>query len=70
MTFELSPDAGTITIFDAGGRLVRSLETVGGASNVGWDGLDATGSRVAPGVYFYQARNAAASSAQRLIVLD
>jgi hypothetical protein len=68
--FELGSDAGAISIFDAGGRLVRSLEVAVGAGSVGWDGLDATGSRVAPGVYFYQASNAADRSAQRLIVLD
>ncbi len=46
-----------LSIFDAGGRLVRSLvrdAQRGGAYTLRWDGTDAAGRSLEPGVYFYR----------------
>jgi subtilisin family serine protease len=45
-----SLDNETVTIFDNGGRLVKSLNVNG--SCVVWDGTDSKGSAVATGIYF------------------
>jgi flagellar hook assembly protein FlgD len=56
-----SADAqATLRIFDAAGRWVRTLQ--GGAAPPGqwfWDGRDALGASVAPGLYMYESRTAA-----------
>jgi hypothetical protein len=47
----------TLSIYDVGGRLVRTLvdETMGeGYQERSWDGKDASGSQVGSGVYFYR----------------
>jgi hypothetical protein len=46
----------TLRIFDALGRIVRDLRITPGASSsmLSWDGRDATGKVLAPGVYFIQ----------------
>jgi flagellar hook assembly protein FlgD len=44
--------AGTLSIFEPCGRLVRSLS--GGESAFVWDGRDEAGRRVAEGVYLYR----------------
>jgi hypothetical protein len=49
-TFELGDARGALTIFDASGRLVETLDA--SSSIVSWDGRTATGAAVAPGVYF------------------
>ncbi|MEZ4654038.1 MAG: FlgD immunoglobulin-like domain containing protein [Candidatus Eisenbacteria bacterium] len=46
-----------ITIYDAGGREVRSLspsETGTGVHQVSWDVTDRSGRQLSPGVYFYR----------------
>jgi hypothetical protein len=57
---------GRLRIHDVGGRLVRRLDLVPGASerNVAWDGRDERGVAVAPGVYYavLQARGRTESS--------
>jgi len=51
MHFRLDQQAGTLrlTILDAGGRLVRQMDA---GSSMRWDGLDRSGRRVAPGIYW------------------
>jgi flagellar hook assembly protein FlgD len=49
----------TLSIFDSSGRLVRALEQ--GASGTGrhavsWDGRNALGENVSPGIYFVRLR--------------
>lgn len=70
-TIPLGPSTGgRLTIHDASGRLVTSLEAVptSGRFQVEWDGRDANGSRAAAGVYF--ARFAVAGeSVQRTVIL-
>ena len=53
-----APSAARIGIFDVGGRRVRDLVAgeVPRAGRVLWDGTDANGRSVAPGVYFVQLR--------------
>jgi len=54
-TFQLASPLnarGTLSIFDATGRLVRTLRVDAGSSTVTWDGDDARALRVSPGVYF------------------
>jgi flagellar hook assembly protein FlgD len=47
-----------LAIYDAAGRLVRTLIDAvlqtGGEHSVQWEGTDASGRRVPPGVYFYR----------------
>ncbi len=52
--------AGTLDVFDARGRLVRSLPA-GAGSILTWDGLDVRGVRVSPGVYLVRDRDSGAS---------
>jgi hypothetical protein len=50
-----------LEIVDARGGVVRALGTStldGGMHSIAWDGADAGGSRVAPGVYYFVARTA------------
>ena len=51
-TFQGLPPGARIDLFTAGGLLVRSLEADLGGT-VLWDGKNAGGSAVAPGVYYY-----------------
>lgn len=44
----------TIRLYDASGRLVRTLVGSGGDASLRWDGQNAHGGLVAPGVYFYR----------------
>jgi hypothetical protein len=58
ITFYLAQSAAvSLGIFDVGGRRLRSLveeKREAGLHEVPWDGLDDSGKRVQPGVYFYQ----------------
>jgi hypothetical protein len=47
--------ASELSIFDAAGRLVRDFPHPG--AEVVWDGSDARGAQVAPGVYFVRFRS-------------
>jgi hypothetical protein len=58
-TIRMSPPSGgpasaTLRVFNARGQLVATLfeEEIRGEREVGWDGTDASGSRVASGVYW------------------
>lgn len=44
--------AATVRIYGADGRELRTLEAAAGAGSLAWDGRDATGRTVPPGVYF------------------
>jgi hypothetical protein len=64
-------EAGTgtqVDIYDLEGQRVRSLSgAVGGGLR--WDLRDTSGERVAPGAYFYVARDATGTSSGRVVVL-
>ncbi len=64
------PGYAAVAIADVSGRLVRDLggrDFPAGNAEVDWDGRDASGRGVAPGVYFARVR-AGASSSSRAIV--
>ncbi len=68
------PESGfvTLTMHDVAGRLVRTLERgerEAGAHEIAWDGRDAAGAPVAPGVYLAHFATARASGVARLVVL-
>ncbi|MFN0151764.1 MAG: FlgD immunoglobulin-like domain containing protein, partial [bacterium] len=46
-----------VKIYDVQGRLVRALDETrfeAGNASIAWDGREADGRRVAPGVFFYR----------------
>ena len=60
-----------ITVYDLHGRTVRRLADgmhSGGRHSVTWDGRDAAGRRLTPGVYLYQLRSGEAVSHRSLVV--
>jgi flagellar hook assembly protein FlgD len=61
--------SATISLRDIAGREVRSLAVAGGAQSVRWDGTDASGARVANGLYFAHLSNGLAGGTARIIVL-
>lgn len=66
------PGPVRIEIYDAAGRLVRSLLNgyqESGQSRVEWDGCNASGARVGPGVYFGRLLTGNDAVSQRMIVL-
>lgn len=66
-------DGGHLLVFDAAGRTVRrlSVSTAGTDAMRGeWDGRDAQGNRVAPGVYFVRWSRGAERAAGRVVVLN
>lgn len=63
-----APGTGRVQVLDAAGRRVRDLPTSGG--EVLWDGYDARGARVGPGVYFVRYTGAAGTTARRVVRLD
>ena len=70
------PVAGPVTlaVHDVQGRLVRTLvdrvQHPEGEFEARWDLADATGRRVAGGLYFVRMRSEAGTDGQRLVVLD
>jgi hypothetical protein len=69
------PSASTaaVEVFDAAGRLVRTLyagHAGAGQLPLDWDGLDARGRRASDGVYFLRARAAGATVTRRLVRTD
>ncbi|MCP4023622.1 MAG: hypothetical protein GY729_17385 [Desulfobacteraceae bacterium] len=64
----VEPGEATITIYDATGKLIRTItlseeETAAGTNSVEWDGLDDSGDEVSDGLYAYnvEIENATAS---------
>lgn len=62
----------SLGVYDVRGRLVRALltreEQAAGSHAVSWDGLDARGSRVPAGVYFYRVSAGSWSDTKRMVV--
>jgi hypothetical protein len=61
-----------LAIHDVGGRLVRRLVAEvqpSGRHAAEWDGRDASGARVAGGVYLYTLRSASLTDSRRLVLL-
>jgi flagellar hook assembly protein FlgD len=61
-----------LRIFDAAGRLVRTLvdrELSGGRHEARWNACDDRGREVSPGVYFYQLRRGPLSQVRKLVVV-
>ncbi len=58
LRYRLPRDAGpaAVDVYDIGGRHVRSLTIHAGDTAFTWDGRDASGARVAPGVYLVDLR--------------
>lgn len=72
--FDLESSARVdLRIFDASGRLVRTLmqsDRLSGRQRVVWDGRDDSGGRVAAGTYFYELRaDGRAVGTQRTVIL-
>ncbi len=64
----------TLRIFDASGRLVRTLlesdaETVPAARLTSWDGRDEKGRRVGSGIYYYRLTVSGKDVSRRMVVL-
>ncbi len=73
ITFAL-PQAGaaTLEVFDANGRLVRTLlsgELSAGGHRVTWDGADEIGRPVTSGLYYYRLHTADGSQRRSLVML-
>jgi hypothetical protein len=68
-----SPTGVDVDVLDVAGRVVRRVP-VGrlgeGRHTVTWDGRDATGSRVAAGVYFVRVRAGSESAVHKIVRLD
>jgi flagellar hook assembly protein FlgD len=68
-----APARVRVEVFDAHGRLVRSLldaDRAAGPLHVVWNGADASGARAVAGVYFARIRTGEATRTVRLVRLD
>ena len=66
------PGPVRLEIFDASGRVVRTLIDAiqeEGVHSVSWDGRDAPGQNVSPGAYFYRVVTPTGSDSRKMIVL-
>lgn len=74
ITFELqAQEQVDLAIYDAQGRMVRSLVAgtrSTGAHSVEWDGRDASGQKVASGVYYYRIQVGSFRTGKSIVVLD
>jgi flagellar hook assembly protein FlgD len=61
--------AAKVTVFDVGGRLVRTLNARAGEASVEWDGRDGGGRSVGAGVYLARLVAGEARSTARLVVV-
>ena len=59
-----------LSIYDAAGRRVRSLEAAGSNGIVVWDGTNEIGERVVPGVYFVRLDGRPAMTGVRIIRIE
>jgi flagellar hook assembly protein FlgD len=63
----------TVLVFDAQGRtvqLLRCREAESGRLEAGWDGRNAAGVRVRPGVYFMRSSGGTQEAAGKVLLLD
>ncbi len=67
------PEPGdyTLAVFDVAGRLVRRYEGYGsaGETTVSWDGRDAAGQAVAPGIYYYRVTSTGFEETRKALVM-
>jgi len=67
-----SPSRTTLRVYDASGRVVRTLLDElrpGGRNEVTWDGIDGDGARVPSGVYFFQLQAGARSETKKAVLV-
>ena len=68
-----STGSGTVRVFDAAGRLVRTLAVdrifTAGRTVIPWDGRDDAGQAAASGVYFVRARIGAGSAMTKVVLV-
>lgn len=67
------PAIATVTIQDVSGRIVRTISSeryAPGAHDVYWDGADARGRRVPPGIYLWRVRSGALEASRKFARLD
>jgi hypothetical protein len=62
--------AASITVYGIDGRLVVRLERPAGRASVAWDLKDASGRRVAPGIYVARTMGGGLSRSAKLVVLE
>ena len=72
--FDVPAEGGevSVSVFDAGGRHVRTLARgarSGGRYDVRWDGANASGQRVRPGVYFVQLDSPAGRQSRKVVLM-
>lgn len=74
LTLELSrAGQADVTVFDAGGRRVRTIlagRLAAGSHRLGWNGTDDAGTRVGAGVYFVRARAAEGTARRRVVRVE
>jgi hypothetical protein len=74
IAFSVGREAGIeVTVFNTAGQRVRTLVDEvkpPGRYVTTWDGRDALGSRVSPGVYFYRLKSASYTSVRKMIVVN
>ncbi|RPJ41108.1 MAG: T9SS C-terminal target domain-containing protein, partial [Candidatus Latescibacterota bacterium] len=61
--------SGEVRVYDVAGRLVRAYPLASNAGSIAWDGTNASGARVAPGVYFVRLSDGAASETKRVTLI-
>jgi flagellar hook assembly protein FlgD len=59
-----------VAIYDAAGRLVRSLSGSGGERRLSWDGTDNGGRRLPAGTYFCKMKTGDLSLTRKVILLE
>ncbi len=74
IAYTMAADApATLTVYDVAGRAVRTLVdgfVPAGDHQVSWDGRDASGNRVASGVYLYRLRTGSTVETRRVVLVD
>jgi flagellar hook assembly protein FlgD len=71
--FDIPKDVDVrLEVFDVQGRLVKSLvnqSLPAGRYDIGWDGRDHQGDRVASGVYFYRIQAGQWNETKRMVIV-
>lgn len=61
-----------LSVYDVAGRRVRNLvrdSRDAGPHSISWDGRDASGARVSPGIYFYRLQGPEGAASRRMLLL-